>query len=32
MKMLAKLPIDLPEDKLKNFCDRWQVRELSLFG
>ncbi|NER92878.1 MAG: nucleotidyltransferase [Symploca sp. SIO1B1] len=30
--MLTKLPIDLPEDKLKQFCDRWQVRELSLFG
>ena len=30
--MLTKLPIELPEDKIAEFCDRWMVRELALFG
>jgi predicted nucleotidyltransferase len=26
------LPIQLPEAKISNFCDRWKIRELALFG
>ena len=30
--MLTKLPIELPEDKIAEFCDLWMVSELALFG
>ena len=26
------LPIKLPSEDISDFCDRWQVRELALFG
>ena len=29
---MIPLPIKLPEAKIRNFCDRWKVRELALFG
>ena len=29
---MIPLPIKLPEAKISNFCDRWKVRELALFG
>jgi len=30
--MMLILPIKLPSDEISDFCDRWQVRELALFG
>jgi hypothetical protein len=27
-----QITIDLPKAQLESFCDRWLVRELSLFG
>jgi predicted nucleotidyltransferase len=24
--------IDIPEDRIRDFCRRWKVRELALFG
>ena len=29
---MIPLPIQLPEAKISNFCDRWKIRELALFG
>ena len=29
---LAKLRIELPADKLAEFCRRWQIAELAVFG
>lgn len=26
------LPIELPSEEISDFCDRWEVRELALFG
>jgi len=28
----VKLPIAVPGDRIADFCTRWQVRELALFG
>lgn len=25
-------PFDIPQDKINEFCRKWQIRELSLFG
>ena len=27
-----KTPIEIPRDKIADFCKRWQVTELALFG
>ena len=29
---MVSLKIQLPEDKIKDLCDRWKIRELALFG
>jgi predicted nucleotidyltransferase len=29
---LTGLPIELPQDQISNFCHRWKVTELALFG
>ena len=29
---MANLQIRLPEDKIKDFSDRWKISELALFG
>jgi len=29
---VEKIKIDIPKDKIADFCRRWKVRELSLFG
>lgn len=29
---MSKLPIDIPQDQLVDFCQRWKIRELALFG
>jgi predicted nucleotidyltransferase len=30
--MAQKLPIQIPQVELGDFCRRWQIRKLSLFG
>jgi predicted nucleotidyltransferase len=30
--MNKKYPIEIPFDKLKNFCEKWKVKEFALFG
>lgn len=30
--MLSNLPLDLPHDKIVEFCQRHHIRKLSLFG
>ncbi len=30
--MAQKLAIEIPQDVLGDFCRRWQIRKLSLFG
>jgi predicted nucleotidyltransferase len=29
---MSTLPIDLPDDQLMEFCKRWHIAELALFG
>lgn len=29
---LSQLPIDWPQQAIADFCDRWQIAELALFG
>jgi hypothetical protein len=29
---MIPLPIQLPEAKISNFCERWKISELALFG
>ena len=29
---LTRLPIELPQNQISNFCKRWKVTELALFG
>jgi len=29
---MAKIPIELPKEKLSAFCQKWKIQELSLFG
>lgn len=29
---MAHLQIEIPEDRLADFCQRWQVTEFALFG
>lgn len=29
---MKSLPLELPADALRNFCQKWQIVELSLFG
>jgi uncharacterized protein len=29
---MATLPIQLPHEAIAQFCDRWHIRKLSLFG
>lgn len=30
--MLVEPRIDLPLDRIRSFCEKWKVREFSLFG
>ncbi len=30
--MSKKLPIDVPHDKIIQFCEKWQITEFALFG
>lgn len=30
--MIRKINIDVPKDKIADFCKKWKVREFSLFG
>ncbi|MDD4975687.1 MAG: nucleotidyltransferase domain-containing protein [Bacteriovorax sp.] len=30
--MKHKYPIEIPIDKIKDFCQKWKVKEFSLFG
>lgn len=32
MKAVMDRPIDLPQEKIAVFCQRWQIDELFLFG
>lgn len=32
MNALSALPISLPLDAIREFCQRWHVREFALFG
>ena len=29
---MGKTSIDLPREKIAEFCNRWRIRELSIFG
>ncbi|MFP3868203.1 MAG: nucleotidyltransferase family protein [Desulfobacteraceae bacterium] len=29
---MAHIPFDLPQDRIADFCQRWQITELALFG
>jgi uncharacterized protein len=29
---ITTIPIDLPQEKISEFCQQWQIKELSLFG
>lgn len=29
---MAKISIDLPKEKIAEFCKKWKIREFSLFG
>ena len=29
---MGQIHIDLPKDKIADFCSKWRVREFSLFG
>ena len=29
---MKTLPINLPMDELKDFCERWRIKELAVFG
>jgi len=29
---MAKIPIELPKEKVSSFCQKWKILELSLFG
>ena len=29
---MGKINIDLPKDKIADFCRRWKIREFSIFG
>ena len=29
---MAKLNIDVPEEKITKFCKKWKIREFALFG
>ena len=29
---MSQLPIDIAQDQLLDFCQRWKIRELALFG
>lgn len=29
---MGKVHIDLPKDKISEFCKKWRIREFSLFG
>jgi uncharacterized protein len=30
--MMAQCKINIPKDKIEDFCHRWKVKELALFG
>ena len=29
---MAKIPVELSEEKVSAFCQKWKIQELSLFG
>jgi len=29
---VSTIKIDIPEDKIVEFCKRWQIKELAIFG
>ncbi|MEW6201707.1 MAG: nucleotidyltransferase domain-containing protein [bacterium] len=29
---MGKIKIELPKEELKKFCEKWQIKELALFG
>lgn len=29
---MRKLPIQLPQEQVANFCHRWHIKEFALFG
>jgi len=31
-KIIGKLRIDLPVEKIKEFCKKWKIQEFALFG
>lgn len=30
--MISKIPIEIPNNSVKEFCRRWKINELSIFG
>jgi uncharacterized protein len=32
LKLMDNMNINIPMEKVKNFCRRWKIKELSLFG
>jgi len=32
MFVMGQISIDIPNDKIADFCRRWRIREFSLFG
>jgi len=30
--MLKEIPLNISKEKLSEFCRKWQIKELSLFG
>lgn len=30
--MSNKIPIDIPQEKIAEFCRKWKIREFALFG
>ena len=30
--MVNKIRIDIPEEKIAEFCEKWQIQEFALFG
>lgn len=32
MTVMGQIKIDIPKDKIADFCQRWKIREFSLFG
>ncbi|MFZ0748920.1 MAG: nucleotidyltransferase family protein [Pyrinomonadaceae bacterium] len=30
--MISKIPIEIPNNSVKEFCQRWKINELAIFG